>query len=167
MLEELNFFCINIVYLQKIHDLRCSTRNIHDKFHNMSDEKKVIVQELRFGSLMHIPAMNGPHKLLKELAYLFDLYNNTLYTWYGEIHITHENIGAALGLSTSRPRYPSKVIFKELSEENKKVVRNFQGLTLSQLTSSMMEISVDGEENRLKFKRTSSSIFRCASCCRQ
>ncbi|QHO18902.1 uncharacterized protein DS421_11g324400 [Arachis hypogaea] len=104
--------------------------------------------------MRHIPAMNVPHKLLKELVYSFDLYNNILHTWYGVIHIIEENIGAALDLDASGPCYSSKIKFKDITEEQKEVIRNFQDLTLSQLRNSTMEMSVDGEKNWLKFKRT-------------
>ncbi|RYR55047.1 hypothetical protein Ahy_A06g030301 [Arachis hypogaea] len=57
----------------KTHDLRCSIRLLHDKFQNMSNEKKAIVQELGFGGLMHIPPINVPRKLLKELSYSISL----------------------------------------------------------------------------------------------
>ncbi|RYR74566.1 hypothetical protein Ahy_A02g009287 [Arachis hypogaea] len=46
----------------------------------MSDEKKAIVRELEFGGLMHILTMNVQHKLLKELAYSFDLSRNKVNT---------------------------------------------------------------------------------------
>ncbi|KAL4288268.1 hypothetical protein AHAS_Ahas19G0269200 [Arachis hypogaea] len=46
----------------------------------MSDDKKAIVEELEFAAIRHIPALNVSHKLLKKLAYSFDLYNNTLDT---------------------------------------------------------------------------------------
>ncbi|QHO07743.1 uncharacterized protein DS421_14g466420 [Arachis hypogaea] len=119
----------------------------------MSDDKKVVVQELRFGGMMHIPPMNVLHKLLKELAYSFDMYNNTLNTRYGIIKITQENIAATLDLTVSRPGYPVKVNFQELSQQSKEVIRNFQGKTLSELTTSIIEMSGGGEKNRLKFKR--------------
>ncbi|KAL4344994.1 hypothetical protein AHAS_Ahas11G0234000 [Arachis hypogaea] len=45
------------------------------------------------------------------------------------------------------PCYPEKINFQEFSEVNKEVVRNFQGKTLSQLSTSMMEMTVDGEKN--------------------
>ncbi|RYQ85375.1 hypothetical protein Ahy_B10g104927 [Arachis hypogaea] len=44
----------------------------------MSEAKKGIVQELGFGGLMHIPPMNVPHKLLKDLANSFNLEKNKL-----------------------------------------------------------------------------------------
>ncbi|KAL4337217.1 hypothetical protein AHAS_Ahas12G0088100 [Arachis hypogaea] len=120
----------------------------------MSHEKKIIVPELEFGGLMHIPPMNVPYKLLKELAHSFDLIKTTLDTQYGVFNITQENIRAALGLNVSGPLFPSKVKFQEFSEEDKEVFRSFQGNTLKQLTDSMMEISVDGNADRLKLKRT-------------
>ncbi|RYR40192.1 hypothetical protein Ahy_A09g045896 [Arachis hypogaea] len=132
----------------KTRDLRCSTRLLHDKFQNMSNEKKAIIQKLGFDGLMYIPPMNVPYKLLKELTYSFDLIRNTLDTWY------NENIGAVLGLNASGLLFPSKVNFKELSEEDNEVYRSFQSKTLKQLTDSLMEIGVDGDEDWLKFKRT-------------
>ncbi|RYR67418.1 hypothetical protein Ahy_A03g013764 [Arachis hypogaea] len=71
----------------KTKDLRCSTRLLNEKFQNMSDKKKAIVQELGFDCLMHIPPMNLPYKLLKELAYSFNLVRNRLDTQYGVLTI--------------------------------------------------------------------------------
>ncbi|KAL4305564.1 hypothetical protein AHAS_Ahas16G0090900 [Arachis hypogaea] len=143
-----------LIYLQKNYDLGCSTRSIHDNFYNMINDKKAIVQELEFGYLIHIPTMNVPHKLLKELVYSFYLSCYRLDIRDGRINITPENIAVALGLSASNKNLFSKIKFQELSEENKKVVRSFQGKTLSQLSTSMMEMSVDREKNWLKFKKT-------------
>ncbi|KAL4287787.1 hypothetical protein AHAS_Ahas19G0221100 [Arachis hypogaea] len=143
-----------LICLQKTHDLRCSTRLLHDKFQNMSNGKKVIVQELGFDGLMHIPPMNVLHKLLNELAYSFDLIRNTLDTRYGVLRINQENIRAALGLNASGALFLGKVNFKELSEEDKEVYRNFQEKILKQLTDSTMETGVDGDKDQLRFKRT-------------
>ncbi|RYR53184.1 hypothetical protein Ahy_A06g028182 [Arachis hypogaea] len=137
----------------KTHYLRCLTRLLHDKFQNMSNEKKVIIQELGFDGLMHIPPMNMPHKLLKELTYSFDLIRNTLDTRYGVLSINQENIRVAIGLNASGSLFPGKVNYKELSEGDKEVYRSFQGKTLKQLTESMMKIRVDSDKNHLKFKR--------------
>ncbi|RYR49607.1 hypothetical protein Ahy_A07g036125 [Arachis hypogaea] len=46
----------------------------------MSEAKKVIVRDLEFGGLMHIPPINMSHKLLKELANSFNLDKNKLDT---------------------------------------------------------------------------------------
>ncbi|KAL4293341.1 hypothetical protein AHAS_Ahas18G0118400 [Arachis hypogaea] len=51
--------------------------------------------------MMHIPAFNVPHKLLKELAYSFYLCKRTLHTRYGVIDITSYKIRDALGLNAS------------------------------------------------------------------
>ncbi|KAL4317022.1 hypothetical protein AHAS_Ahas15G0343500 [Arachis hypogaea] len=119
----------------------------------MSNDKKAVVKELRFVAMTHIPALNVSHKLLKELAYSFDLNNSTLQTRYGVIEITPEKIGDSLGLNASRECYPNKIKNKEINEEQKEVIENFKGCTLSQLTKSLIDMSVDGPENQLKFKR--------------
>ncbi|KAL4315729.1 hypothetical protein AHAS_Ahas15G0214200 [Arachis hypogaea] len=49
-------------------------------------------------------------------------------------------------LGLGGPRYPAKINFQELSEENKEVVRTFQGKTLSKLTSSMMELPLCSDD---------------------
>ncbi|RYR56458.1 hypothetical protein Ahy_A05g022164 isoform A [Arachis hypogaea] len=124
----------------KTHDLRCFTKSIHDIFYNMSNEKKAIIKELGFGAMTHIPTLNVPHKLLKELAYSFNLFNNTLHTRYRVIDITQEH-------------YPNKIKNKRINEEQKELIENFKGWTLSQLKNSRMDMSADGQENQLKFKR--------------
>ncbi|RYR14627.1 hypothetical protein Ahy_B04g071273 [Arachis hypogaea] len=115
----------------------------------MSNEKKVIVQKLEFSGLMHIPPMNVPRKLLKELAYSFDLI---------KIHIGHP----IWCIKHQPKKYRScpcleciwaALFNQKLTEEDKEVYRTFQGKILRQLIESMMEISVDRDEDRLKFKR--------------
>ncbi|QHO43364.1 uncharacterized protein DS421_5g162180 [Arachis hypogaea] len=131
----------------------------------MSEPKKVIVRELGFGGLMHIPPMNMPHKLLKELANSFKLDKNTLETSYGSFKVKPKTIGAALSINASGDPFPNKVSYKNLSEENKLIFRRFQGNTLKKLTDKMMSIGVENEQDRLMFKRMKSSIFRWCSCC--
>ncbi|RYR08917.1 hypothetical protein Ahy_B05g076797 [Arachis hypogaea] len=91
---------------------------------------------------MHIPPMNVPHKLLKELANSFKLGKNTLKTSYGSFKVKPKIIGAALSLNASGDLFPDKVSYKNLSEENKLIFRRFQGNTLKKLTDDMM--STDG-----------------------
>ncbi|RYR48236.1 hypothetical protein Ahy_A07g034243 [Arachis hypogaea] len=88
----------------------------------MSEAKKTIVQELGFGGLVHIPPMNVPHKLLKELANSFNLDKNKLNTRHGSLKIKPKKIGAALSLNASGDLFFEKVSFKELSEENKEIL---------------------------------------------
>ncbi|QHN96037.1 uncharacterized protein DS421_18g614940 [Arachis hypogaea] len=74
----------------------------------MSEPKKAIVRELGFGGLMHIPPMNVPHKLLKELANSFKLGKNTLEISYGSFKVTPKTIGLALGLNASGDLFRNK-----------------------------------------------------------
>ncbi|RYQ96206.1 hypothetical protein Ahy_B08g091842 [Arachis hypogaea] len=85
----------------------------------MSEANKAIVRELGFGGLMHIPPMNVPHKLLKELANSFNLEKKKLDTRHGSLKIKPKKIGAALCLNASGDLFPNKVSFKKLSEENR------------------------------------------------
>ncbi|RYR48846.1 hypothetical protein Ahy_A07g034918 [Arachis hypogaea] len=128
------------------HDLRCSTRLIARVFAELSEKKKVIVEEMGFGVLRHIPELNVSHKLLRGLILCFDLYHRFLDTRNGKIYIT----------------LPSK-----LNEQQKEIVDSFKDATLASLTKSMMDMSIKREENLLKFKTTSSSSSRKASCYRQ
>ncbi|RYR12389.1 hypothetical protein Ahy_B04g069928 [Arachis hypogaea] len=142
-----------LLCLQQTKDLKCATRLLSEKFEMMSEPKKAIVPELGFGGLMHIPPMNVPHKLLKELANSFNLDKNKLDISYGLFKVKPKIIGAALGLNASRDLFPDKVSYKKLSEENKLIFRRFQGKTLKHLIDEMMNISVDNDHDRLMFKR--------------
>ncbi|RYQ96591.1 hypothetical protein Ahy_B08g092406 [Arachis hypogaea] len=139
--------------LKQTKDLKCAIRLLSEKFEKMSEAKKVIVRELGFGGLMHIPLMKVPHKLLKELANSFNLDKNKLDTSHGSFRIKPKIIGAALGLNTSGDLFSDKVSFKKLYEENKQNFRRFQGKTLKNLTDEMMNIGVDNDQDRLMFKR--------------
>ncbi|XLR34980.1 hypothetical protein S83_062880, partial [Arachis hypogaea] len=84
----------------KTHDLRCSTRSIARVFAGLSEQKKAIIKEIKFGALRHISELNVSHKLLKELILSFDLYHGFLGTHYGKVYITPAKIGDALGLNS-------------------------------------------------------------------
>ncbi|RYR04113.1 hypothetical protein Ahy_B06g083689 [Arachis hypogaea] len=116
-------------------DMKCATRLLSEKFEKMSEPKKAIVRELGFGGLMHIPPMNVPHKLLKELDNSFKLGKNTLETSYGSFKVKPKTIRAAFGLNASGHLFPDK------------------GNTLKKLTNDMMSIGVKNEQDRLMFKR--------------
>ncbi|QHN98943.1 uncharacterized protein DS421_13g393720 [Arachis hypogaea] len=134
-------------------DLKCATHLLSEKFGNMTEEKKAIVRDLGFGGLMHIPPLRMHHKLLKELANSFKLGKNTLETGYGSFRVLPSTIGTALVLNASGDLFPTKVSYKELSEENKQIFRRFQRKTLKSLTDEMMSIGVGNEQDRLMFKR--------------
>ncbi|RYR76878.1 hypothetical protein Ahy_A01g001395 [Arachis hypogaea] len=67
----------------------------------MSEEKKIIVRDLGFGGLMHIPPLRVHHQILRELANSFKLGKNRLETGYGSFKIRQKTIGAALGINAS------------------------------------------------------------------
>ncbi|KAL4344022.1 hypothetical protein AHAS_Ahas11G0136800 [Arachis hypogaea] len=46
-----------------------------------------------------------------------------------------------------------KIINKDITEEQKEVIKSFKGSSLSSLTKSLLEMSIDEEKNRLTFKR--------------
>ncbi|RYR04022.1 hypothetical protein Ahy_B06g083536 [Arachis hypogaea] len=91
--------------------------------------------------------MNLPHKLLKELAYSFNVIRNKLDTRHGELTINPKNIGAVLGLNASGDLFSKKFNFIELSVEKK------EGKTLKNQTDEKMDIGVNTNEDRIMFKR--------------
>ncbi|KAL4394303.1 hypothetical protein AHAS_Ahas02G0138500 [Arachis hypogaea] len=115
-------------HYNKTYDLRCSTRSIARVFAELSEEKKTIIEEMEFGALRYIPELNISHKLLRKLILCFDLYHGSLDTCYGKIYITHAKIGC------TGPKFR----------------RCYFGV----LTKSVMDMSVEGEGNLLKFKMT-------------
>ncbi|RYR04680.1 hypothetical protein Ahy_B06g084462 [Arachis hypogaea] len=134
-------------------DLKCAIHLLNEKFRNMSEEKKMIVRDLGFGGLMHIPPLRVHHQLLRKLANNFKLGENRLETGYGSFKITPKTIGDALGINASGDLFPQKVNYKKLFEDDKKFFRRFQGKTLKSLTDEMMDIGVGNEQDRLMFKR--------------
>ncbi|RYQ94814.1 hypothetical protein Ahy_B08g089752 [Arachis hypogaea] len=142
-----------LLCLQQTNDLKCATQLLSEKFEKMSEAKKAIIRGLGFGGLIHIPPMNVPHKLLKELANSFNLDKNKLDTRHGSLKIKPKKIEAALGLNASGDLFSDKLSFMELSEENKEIFRRFQGKTLKNLTNQMMDIGIDNDQDCLMFKR--------------
>ncbi|QHO48934.1 uncharacterized protein DS421_1g09630 [Arachis hypogaea] len=100
-------------------DLKCATHLLSDKFRNMSEQKKIIVRDLGFGGLMHIPPLRVHHQVLRELANNFKLGENRLETGYGSFKITPRKIGDALGINVTGDLFPQKVDYKKLSEDDK------------------------------------------------
>ncbi|KAL4391535.1 hypothetical protein AHAS_Ahas03G0254800 [Arachis hypogaea] len=86
-------------HYNKNHDLRCQTKSISRMLKEMSEEKKNIVEEMKFGALAHILEMNISHKLLRELIHCYDAYHGCLNTLYGKIYITLTKIRDALRIN--------------------------------------------------------------------
>ncbi|KAL4390118.1 hypothetical protein AHAS_Ahas03G0113100 [Arachis hypogaea] len=57
-------------------------------------------------------------------------------------------------LSMTEYTRSEKVEYKKLSEEQKEITDSFKCATLASLTKSVIDMSVEGEENQVKFKRT-------------
>ncbi|RYQ97525.1 hypothetical protein Ahy_B08g093589 isoform A [Arachis hypogaea] len=95
------FTVLLVLVLLQTKDLKCAIHLLSDKFRNMSEEKKAIVRDLGFGSLMHIPSLRVHHQILKELANSFKLGENRLETGYGSFKVRPKTIGAALGINAS------------------------------------------------------------------
>ncbi|QHN97634.1 uncharacterized protein DS421_18g629070 [Arachis hypogaea] len=111
-------------------------------FKEMSQEKKDIVEEMGFGVLAHLPKMNVSHSLLRELIACHDDYHGCLKTLHGKIYITPGN------------RFPEKVEYGSLNEADKATIDSLKCVTLASLTKSVLDMSVEGEENRKKLQRT-------------
>ncbi|QHN79227.1 uncharacterized protein DS421_19g668280 [Arachis hypogaea] len=109
----------------------------------MSKEKKMIVRNLGFGGLMHIPPLRVHHQILRELANSFKLGENRLETGYDSFKIRQKTIGSALVINASGDLFPQKVNYKDLSEDDKQIFRRFQGKTFKNLTDEMMDIGID------------------------
>ncbi|QHO01267.1 uncharacterized protein DS421_13g413610 [Arachis hypogaea] len=120
----------------------------------MSQKKKDIFKEMGFGALAHIPEMNVSHALLRELIDCYDEYHGCLKTLNGKIYITPAKVAVALGISHGGNRFPKKVDYRKLNEEDKAIFDSLKCVTLVTLTKSVLNMSVEGEENRKKFHRT-------------
>ncbi|QHO28454.1 uncharacterized protein [Arachis hypogaea] len=141
-------------YYNKNHDLRCQTKAIARVFKEMSQENKNIVEEMRFGGLAHVPEMNVSHKLLRELIRCYDDYHGYFDILYGRIYITPAKIRDALVINYGGDGFSEKVEYNKLTEEQKGTIDNFKGATLASLTKFVLDMSIEEEENRQKFKRT-------------
>ncbi|RYQ91600.1 hypothetical protein Ahy_B09g097553 [Arachis hypogaea] len=78
---------------------KCQTKAIATVYREMSQEKKDIVEEMRFGALANVPEMNVSNTLLKELLDRFDEEKGCLKTLQGKIYITPQKVAAALGIT--------------------------------------------------------------------
>ncbi|KAL4337246.1 hypothetical protein AHAS_Ahas12G0091000 [Arachis hypogaea] len=107
-----------------------------------------------FDALRHILELNVSHKLLRKLILCCDLYHGFLDTRYEKVYITPAKIGDALDLNSGGDNFLKKVTYNELNEQQREIVDKFKGATLTSLTKSVMDITVEGEGNLLKFKTT-------------
>ncbi|MED6185511.1 hypothetical protein PIB30_057801, partial [Stylosanthes scabra] len=66
---------------------------------NNDPAKMTLVEEMGFGAFSNLPNYNIKQKILKELVNLFDIYDNTIHVVAGDVEITTDKIGKALGIS--------------------------------------------------------------------
>ncbi|MED6128788.1 hypothetical protein PIB30_101325 [Stylosanthes scabra] len=112
-----------------------------------------LVDELGFGVFSHLPNYYLKQKVLKEIYNRFDTDDHTIHAVAGEVEITTQKIGKALGLSSIGTPYDDKVTPKDLSEEDHSVYKFFQSKTQAALAKMIYDTPVDMEDNRKLFKR--------------
>ncbi|RYR35631.1 hypothetical protein Ahy_A10g050767 [Arachis hypogaea] len=106
------------------------TKAIVIVFKNMSQEKKDIVEEMRFE------------------------YHGCLKILHGKIYITPGKVAAALGISHGGNCFPKKVDYRKLNDKDKAIFDSLKCVMLVTLTKSVLNMSVEGEENQQKFHKT-------------
>ncbi|RYR62067.1 hypothetical protein Ahy_A04g019406 [Arachis hypogaea] len=141
-------------HYNKTHYCRCQTKAISTVYRKTSQEKKDIVEEMGFGALANIPKMNVSNTMLKELLDQFDEEKGCLKTLQGKIYITPWKVAATLSITNGGNRFPEKVDYNNLNPADKKIFDSIKNISLVTLTRNVLDMSVEGEENRKKFKKT-------------
>ncbi|MED6183135.1 hypothetical protein PIB30_035267 [Stylosanthes scabra] len=112
-----------------------------------------IVEELGFGAFKHLPLYYLKHQVLKQIFLRFEPYDHTIHAIAGDIKITTEKIGKALGLKYTGSTYPERVVSKDLNDDDYAVFKYFQGISQAALKRLIFSTPVDTDENRDLFKR--------------
>ncbi|MED6173245.1 hypothetical protein PIB30_057546 [Stylosanthes scabra] len=84
------------------HHFRCLPKTVATMYNEClrkNDEKMALIDELGFGAFSHLPDYNLKQHMLKELVNIYDIHDNTIHSVRGDVQITTEKIGKALGLS--------------------------------------------------------------------
>ncbi|MED6108660.1 hypothetical protein PIB30_026227 [Stylosanthes scabra] len=118
-----------------------------------NDEKMALIEELGFGAFLHMPDYNLKQHMLKELVNIYDIHDNTIHSVRGDVQITTENIGKALGLSWNGDPFDKRVSEKDLNDEDYAIFKMFQGKSQADLTMLVKRTPVDTEANQNLFKR--------------
>ncbi|MED6115317.1 hypothetical protein PIB30_089322 [Stylosanthes scabra] len=92
-------------------------------------DKRALVDEMCFGALSYLPNKYLNQRLLKHIYDRYDIYDNMIYSDAAAVNITTEKIGYALGLSYKGTPYGTRVVPKELNQEDKDIHKFFQGKT--------------------------------------
>ncbi|MED6123259.1 hypothetical protein PIB30_047481 [Stylosanthes scabra] len=112
------------------------TTTVAAMFEYMKDypDKLRLVNEMGFGALSHLPTNNLDQQLLKQIYDRYDIHDNTIYSNAAAVKLTTRKIGDALGLCSKGTAYETRVVRKNLSQEDKDVHKFFQGKTAVELT---------------------------------
>ncbi|QHO47300.1 uncharacterized protein DS421_6g195130 [Arachis hypogaea] len=129
-------------------------KTIATVYREMSQEKKDIVKEIGFDALVNVPEMNVSNTLLKELLDRFDEEKGCLKTLQEKIYITPQKVAIVLDITNGGNRFPDKVDYNNLNPVDKKIFDGDKNISLTTLTRNVLDMSVEGEENRKHFKRT-------------
>ncbi|MED6112728.1 hypothetical protein PIB30_064268, partial [Stylosanthes scabra] len=84
------------------HEFRCLPKIVAQMFIYLKEhpDKRALVDEMGFGALSYLPNEYLNQRLLKQIYYHYDIYDNTIYSDASAVNITTEKIGHALGLSS-------------------------------------------------------------------
>ncbi|MED6197447.1 hypothetical protein PIB30_056560 [Stylosanthes scabra] len=138
------------------HDFTCvplSVSTIFRKCLNEDEEKMKIVEELGFGAFQHLPLYYLKHQALKQIFLRFEPYDHTIHAVAGDVEITTEKIGKALGLKYTGTTYPERVVSKDLNDDDYAVFKYFQGISQAALKKLIFTTPIDKDENMDLFKR--------------
>ncbi|MED6159383.1 hypothetical protein PIB30_041861 [Stylosanthes scabra] len=91
--------------------------------------------------------------MLKELVNIYDIHDNTIHFVRGDVEITTDKIGKALGLSWNGEPFDNKVSENDLNNEDHAIFKMFQGKSQAELTMLVKRTPVDTEANWNLFKR--------------
>ncbi|MED6145835.1 hypothetical protein PIB30_028821 [Stylosanthes scabra] len=116
-------------------------------------EKMALIEELGFGAFSHLTCYNLKQHMLKELVNIYDIHDNTIHSVHGDVEITTDKIGKALGLSWNGDPFDDKVSEKDLNDEDHAIFKMFQGKSQAELTMLVKRTPVDTEANQNLFKR--------------
>ncbi|MED6216577.1 hypothetical protein PIB30_008871 [Stylosanthes scabra] len=112
-----------------------------------------IVEELGFGAFKHLPLYYLKHQVLKQIFLRFEPEDHIIHAVAGDVEITTEKIGKALGLKYTGSTYPERVISKDLKDDDYVVFKYFQGISQAALKKLIFSTPVDTDENMDLFKR--------------
>ncbi|MED6178204.1 hypothetical protein PIB30_105369, partial [Stylosanthes scabra] len=144
---------------------RCSPSDVAKLLEKLSFEQKAVVRDMGFGALENLSILNISKKMMMELVDSFNTNDNSMRTTLGRIKLDASKIGDALGLNARGNTYEKKIENKKLSDEQKAVVNSFKGVTLLSLKRTIIETTVDSEENTRKFKRAFILFIQKAFLC--